>query len=119
MKEKLRYFLIMDKTTRQVQQENRRFKQHCKDFPGGPVVKNLLSNAGETSLIPDQRTKIPHAMGQLSPCVKTAEPTLWSPSHNQRETTMKDPACHNTAKICCSQTNKYFLKHNNTIYQLN
>ena len=105
----------MDKTTRQVQQENRRFKQHCKDFPGGPVVKNLLSNAGETSLIPGQRTKILHAVGQLSPCVITAEPTLWSASHNQRETTMKDPACHNTAKICF----KYFLKHNNTIYQLN
>ena len=30
-------------------------------------VKNLLSNAGDIGLIPDQGTKIPHAVGQLSP----------------------------------------------------
>ena len=95
----------MDKTTRQDQQENRIFKQHYKDFPGGTVVKNLLFNARDTSLIPAQRTKIPHAMGQLSPCATTTEPIFWSPRHNQRETTTKDPACCNTAKICCSQTN--------------
>ena len=37
-----------------------------RDFPGGPVVKNLPSNAGNTSSIPGRGTKIPHAMGQLS-----------------------------------------------------
>ena len=37
-----------------------------RDFPGGPVVKNLPSNAGNRSSIPGQGTKIPHAMGQLS-----------------------------------------------------
>ena len=37
------------------------------DFPGGPVVKNPPSNAGDTSSIPGWRTKIPHAAGQLSP----------------------------------------------------
>ena len=36
------------------------------DFPGGPLVKNLPSNAGDTSLMPGQGTKIPHAWGQLS-----------------------------------------------------
>ena len=36
------------------------------DFPGGPVIKNLPSNAANMGLIPDQGTKIPHAMGQLS-----------------------------------------------------
>ena len=36
------------------------------DFPGGPVVKNLPSNAGDTGSIPGQGTKIPHAVGQLS-----------------------------------------------------
>ena len=41
---------------------------------GGPVVKNPPSNAGDTSLIPDLRTKIPQATGQLSPHVITAEP---------------------------------------------
>ena len=31
------------------------------DFPGGPVVKNLPSNAGDESSIPSWGTKIPHA----------------------------------------------------------
>ena len=31
------------------------------DFPGGPVVKNLPRNAGDESLIPSWRTKIPQA----------------------------------------------------------
>ena len=31
-------------------------------FPGGPVIKNLPSNAGDTGLIPGQETKIPHAV---------------------------------------------------------
>ena len=44
------------------------------DFPGGPVVKNPPSNAGDTGSIPDQGTKIPHAVGQLSPGATTAEP---------------------------------------------
>ena len=32
-----------------------------RDFPGGPVVKTSLSNAGGVGLIPGQGTKIPHA----------------------------------------------------------
>ena len=32
------------------------------DFPGGPVIKNLPANTGETGLISGQETKIPHAM---------------------------------------------------------
>ena len=43
------------------------------DFPGGPVVRNLPSNAGDTGSIPGWGTKIPHAVGQLSLC--TLEPT--------------------------------------------
>ena len=43
------------------------------DFPGGPVVKNLPSNAGDTSWIPGQGTVIPHATGQLSPRATTTE----------------------------------------------
>ena len=41
--------------------------------PGGPVVKNLLFNAGDESLIPGWGTKIPHATGQLCPCATTRE----------------------------------------------
>ena len=31
------------------------------DFPGGPVVKTLLSSAGGVGSIPSQGAKIPHA----------------------------------------------------------
>ena len=45
------------------------------DFPGGPVVKNLLSNAADVGSSPRQGTKIPYAAGQRSPCATTTEPT--------------------------------------------
>ena len=51
--------------------------QRCylrRDFPGGLVVKNLPSNAEDAGLIPGLGTKIPHAIGQLSPCAATTEP---------------------------------------------
>ena len=44
-----------------------------RDFPGGPVVKNLLANAGDAVSFPGQETKIPHAAGQLSPHATTTE----------------------------------------------
>ena len=34
-------------------------------FPGGPLVKNLPSNAGDVGWIPGWGTKIPLATGQL------------------------------------------------------
>ena len=39
---------------------------HSWDSPGGPGVKNLPSNAGDTGSIPGRGTKITHALGQLS-----------------------------------------------------
>ena len=50
----------------------------AENFPGGPVVKNLASNAGDAGLIPGQGTKIPHAIEQLSQRASTTEPL----SHN-------------------------------------
>ena len=44
-----------------------------RDFPGGPVVKNPPSNAGNGGSIPDWGTKIPHASGQLSLCAAATE----------------------------------------------
>ena len=38
-----------------------------RDLPGGSVVKNPPSNAGDSGLIPGPGTKIPDASGQLSP----------------------------------------------------
>ena len=35
-----------------------------RDFPHGPVAKNLPSNAGDMGSIPDQGIKIPQAMQQ-------------------------------------------------------
>ena len=47
-----------------------------RGFPSGPVVKHLPPNAGDTGLIPGQGTKIPHAMGQLSPHTATRIPLV-------------------------------------------
>ena len=44
-----------------------------RDFPGGPVVKNLTYNAGDSGSIPGQGTKVPHAAGQLSQHATTAD----------------------------------------------
>ena len=46
-----------------------------RDFPGGPVVGNAPSNAGDTGLIPGRGTRIPHAVGQLIPRATTTELT--------------------------------------------
>ena len=43
------------------------------DFPGGPLVKNLPSNAGEVGSIPGWGTKIPYAAGELSLHTTTTE----------------------------------------------
>ena len=40
-------------------------------FPGAPVIKNPLSNLGDTDLIPGQGTKIPQTEEQLSSCAAT------------------------------------------------
>lgn len=44
-----------------------------RDLPGGPVVKNSCSNAGDADSIPRQETKIPHARGNLARRVATTE----------------------------------------------
>ena len=45
-----------------------------RDFPGGPVVKNLPSNAGDAGSIPGRRSEMSHDTGQLNPCAVTSEP---------------------------------------------
>ena len=69
------------------------------DFPGGPVVKNPPSKAGDVGSIPGRGTKIPHASGPLSPRASTREPAchnyrayrLWSPRATTGE---RKPTCH-------------------------
>ena len=56
-----------------------------RDFPGGPVVKNPPSHAGNVGSIPGERTKIPYATGQLSPRATTTEPVPSGAQEPQRE----------------------------------
>ena len=69
-----------------------------RNFPGGLVVKNPHSSAGDMGLIPDLGTGIPHAAEKLSPRTTTTElscsgacsPQLEKPTHHHKEHT-----CHN------------------------
>ena len=45
-----------------------------RDFPDGPVVENLSTNAGDTVSIPDLGTKIQHVKQQLSLHDPTTKP---------------------------------------------
>ena len=49
------------------------YEVEARDFPGGPVVKNPPSNAGDKGSIPGWWTKVPHGTGQLSLCATTRE----------------------------------------------
>ena len=52
----------------------RGIKEMVRDFPGGPVVKNPPSNAGDADSIPGQGTKIPCVTGHLSLHTTTRDP---------------------------------------------
>ena len=72
----------------------KKIKRDFGDFPGGPVVKNLLSNAEDQGLTPGWATTITHAMEQLSSCSMTTEPLCSKACSLQREslcTAAKDP----------------------------
>ena len=66
-------------------------REELEGLPGGPVVKNLLLNAGDKGSIPGQGTKIPHAEGQLSPHAASRE----KPECQNAPAAMKDPTRHN------------------------
>ena len=64
----------VSESQRMLLSKNRNLQKNThRDFPGGPVVKNPPSNAGDVGSIPGRGTKIPHAVGQLNPCA--LEPT--------------------------------------------
>ena len=73
-------------------------KKSGKDLPGGPVVKNLPSNAGDAGSIPGQGTKVPHVAGQLSLRTATTEPSHFGAHAPQLERSL-----HTTTKTRCSQ----------------
>ena len=77
------------------------------DFPGGPVVRNPPSNAGDAGSIPGQGTKI---LPQLSPHAATTEPTR-SGAHApqlERENCMPqlERSPHTTTKSPCTATKR-------------
>ena len=60
-----------------------------RDFPGGPEVRNLPSNAGDTDSIPGRGTKIPQALGKLSPCIATKSLAACVPQEDQAQSKKK------------------------------
>ena len=65
-------------------------------MPGGPVIENLPSNAGDTSLITDQGTKIQQVAEQLSPWATTIElahSRARTPQLGTLHATSREPSC--------------------------
>ena len=58
----MRYHFISTRMTILIKKK----KKEDRNFPGGPMFKNLPSNAGDSGSTPGQGTKILCAMGQLS-----------------------------------------------------
>ena len=48
-------------------------KDHEREFPGCPVVRNPPSNVGNVGSIPGRGSKVPHASEQLKPPMTTRE----------------------------------------------
>ena len=65
-----------------------------RDFPDGPVVENLSTNAGDTVSIPDLGTKIQHVKQQLSPHDPTTKPVPSGFSATNREARAMEQRSH-------------------------
>ena len=77
-------------------------KLYYQDLPGGLVVENPTSNVGNLGSILAGGNKIPHVVGQLSPCAVTTDPAHYRaympqlersphPATKSLHTTTKDP----------------------------
>ena len=64
-------------------------KMNKRDFPRGPVVKNLPSNAGDEGLIPGQGFGLPHTTEQLNLSTTTTEPMHHNKDPGQPLTTQE------------------------------
>ena len=72
------------------------------DFPGGPVVENSPTNAGDMPSIPGLGTNILHTEGLLSLCAATVEPVIYSPQTSTTDAT----SCHYGSRACALQEEK-------------
>ena len=72
-------------------------KMSKRDVPGGPVVKYLPVNAGDTSLILGPGTKNTYAGWQLRLCTTSTEPMHLEPVlHDKRSHCNEKPAYPNS-----------------------
>ena len=62
-----------------------------RDLPGGPMVKNPRSNAGDVGSIPGQGTKIPHATGATKPMHRPHPETKTQCSQKNPKKTKQKP----------------------------
>ena len=70
-----------------------------RGFSGSLVVKNLPGNTGDLGSTPGWGTKIPHAVGQLSPHAATTEPVYSrAPALQEKCTTVKTEGSQNLKK---------------------
>ena len=65
-----------------------------RDFPDGPVVENLPTNAGDTVSIPNLGSKIQHVKQQLSPHDPTTKPVPSGFSATTREAHAMEQRSH-------------------------
>ena len=80
-----------------------------RDFPGGPGVKNLPSNAGDKGQITGWGTKILHAAGQVNPRVATREkPAVKSPACRKEDT--EQPKKEKGEQINILKKNKVLMR---------
>ena len=77
------------------------FNNQCQNLPGGPVVENPSSNAGNVGLIPGQGTKIPLSEGKLRPLATTRKiPQLQQRSHKPQPRPKTDRQILNSSSQC-------------------
>ena len=88
----------MGNSGKEIQREVGKKIKEIWDFPGGPVVKNPPSSAGDAGSIPGWGTKIPHTAGQLSPQIATTEPARSGTCAPQLES-----LCKATREACTLQ----------------
>ena len=95
--------------------DNMDHQELCRDFSGDPVVKNLLSNAGNADSIPGWGTKIPYSAGQLSlhtatrESPRTAVKTQCSPQKRKKRV-MQSKLGNSVFSLVCFNRNNPFLR---------
>ena len=120
-----RWFLTLSSLSRQrtkaqsINWDHKALNSEPRDFPGGPVLKNLLANTGDMSSISGLGTKIPQTTEQLSPHTTTTEPAHPEPvlrnkrSHCNEKPTQSSPCSSQVEKAHVQQwrpKNNHFLK---------